>query len=310
MLKHKLTSDSLAESIENAQDLNASDIVSDILNSEHSFNVLLSKKQMKCLTKCINNLTRDAKVIVYFIYKNKGYKKLKCKDFKSYIETHTSLTYDAAIKQVNAAEIAYSIGGKKAIGKFSDASMLAMKKLNKKEINTVIKAIKKTHGESKITKIKLTEEMVKEAIAEFGIGSKDKHSHSYKHTQKYTADGEKVARDNKQKSKSNKHKHRSNDTDVDTKSKDLKKTENITDKNADKRSTKKSATAEKATLATYSELQADFLKHFEKECRNECSSKAIFTAFLKTKSGSNPKTLEKAVKLLTKRLKSLNGQEV
>ncbi|QKG98177.1 hypothetical protein HRJ35_20690 [Shewanella oneidensis MR-1] len=128
-----------------------------------------------------------------------------------------------------------------------------MKNLSKKEIKFVVKAIKKTHGESEITKINLTKEMVEEAISDLAIGCKDKHSPSGKHSKNDTTDGEKVARDNKQKSKSNKHKHRSKDTGVDTKAKNLKKTENITDKNADKRSTKKSATAGKATLATYSE---------------------------------------------------------
>ncbi|TVL16327.1 hypothetical protein [Shewanella algae] len=310
MIKRKLISTNLAESIENGQGMNASKIVTDILNGEHSFNALLSKKQVECLTQCINNSTRDTKVLVYFVYKNKGYKKLKCKDFKSYIETFTSLSYDAAIKQVNAADVAYSIGGKRAIGKFSDASMLAMKKLKEKEINAVIKAIKKTHGESKITKIKLTEEMVKEAIVELGIGSKDKHSPSGKHNKKDTADGTKVARKNKQKSHKSKRNGRSQYEGYDTKTKGWKKTETITDKNADKRSTKKSATAGKEKLATYSKLQTDFLKHFEKECRDNTSSKAIFNAFLKTQSGSKTKTLEKAVKLLTKRLKRLNAKGV
>lgn len=310
MIKRRHTSVAIENALTNVKESNISDIVRDILNSQDMRYVNLNKKQVKILTKCINKSTREAKVIIYFVYKNKGYKKLKCKDFKSYIETFTSLSYDAAIKQVNAADIAYSIGGKKAIGKFSDASMLAMRKLKEKEINAVIKAIKKTHGEPKITKIKLTEEMVKEAIAELGIGSKDKHSHSGKCSQKDAADGTKVARDNKHKPHERKRKHRSQKADTEIKSESQNKTDNFTDKNAEKHSKKKSATAGKETLATYSELQTDFLKHFEKECRDNTSSKAIFNAFLKTKDGANPKTLEKAVKLLTEHLKSLNSKEV
>ncbi|MDN5502090.1 MAG: hypothetical protein L0G80_19525 [Shewanella sp.] len=127
-------------------------------------------KQLGCIVKTSQTELKQALLI---IYKNKGYKKLGCADFKAYVENYLTISYDVALKQVWAASVAYVVNGLDAIGFYSDNSMLPMKDLSDDQIKDVVKHIEEEHGEDITLNGKYTRNIVEAAMRSLGLLKED-----------------------------------------------------------------------------------------------------------------------------------------
>lgn len=129
----------------------------------------LTKDHVKQLSAYVNESTRTTKIALTIVNANQGYKTLGYADFKAYVEGELSISYDAALKQLWAAQTAYKIGGLEAIGRFSDNSMLPMKDLNKNQIKKVVDLLANKHGKEVISEYKCTRSMAEKAMSSLGL---------------------------------------------------------------------------------------------------------------------------------------------
>jgi hypothetical protein len=86
-------------------------------------------EQLKIMTRMINQKMTDIRIAVYLIWYTKAYLSMKYSSFKSYVENELTITYNAATRQVAAAQYANKLFGYEKIGFFSDSSMLTIGRL-------------------------------------------------------------------------------------------------------------------------------------------------------------------------------------
>ncbi|MCT8985281.1 hypothetical protein [Shewanella phaeophyticola] len=235
----------------------------------------LTGKHLKRLAKLVSSSNVQIKLALLIIHENKGYKFYKCKSFKDYVQANFTITYDAALKQVWAAKVAYVVNGVDAIGFFSDNSMLAMKGLSNEQIEDVVEEIESEHGDDVTMNGKYTRKMVEAAMRELGLTANDIDDESVSEEDE-GEDTKPIAKAKQQGSKST-----------------PKLSSNVKQSNIEEDGQSKN--------------HRQFLKQFQKQAAKCKSSKAIITAFIKTDAGKKPKNVKKAIKLLTKHLQKLEA---
>ncbi|WP_445946487.1 hypothetical protein [Shewanella sp.] len=260
-----------------------SKLVSALFNNEDDFKSAiggefeLSRDHVKQLGSIVNTSQVELKQALLIIYKNKGYKELGCKDFKAYVKKYLTLSYDAALKQVWAAKVAYIVNGLDAIGFFSDNSMLAMKDLSDEQIEDVVEHIEEEYGQEVTINAKYTRKMVEAAIRELGLLDKEDSDEDLE------IDDEEVEEDAVE---------QADDEDLDSDTRPVTKANISTSKQSSK--PKQSKVAE----IVQSKSHREFLEQFNIKATENKSSKAIFDAFIETDAGNNTKTVTKAIELL------------
>lgn len=98
---------------------------------------------------------------------NRGFETLGYKDFKSYILAELTLSYDAVIKQMIAANVAIKLFGPDKVGLYSDSSMITLHSLSFELQIKVIIALKakfNKHIEEDLSHKELTKKNVYEAL--------------------------------------------------------------------------------------------------------------------------------------------------
>jgi hypothetical protein len=269
--------------------------VSSLFNSERDFESAIkggskiTKAIIKKLGRIIQKSDSQLKQALLLIYTNEGYKALKCKSFKAYIKKHQTITYDAALKQVMAAKVAYVVNGLDAIGFYSDHSMLAMKDLSDDQIENVVEQIEEEYGENITISGKYTRKMVEAAMRKLSLLDKDGSNEDLE------IDDEETEEDPVEQV--------NDDLDFDDDDDDDKPVAKP------KTSTKQSSKVKQTYIedVVKSESHRQFLEQFKVKADKFKSSKAIFTSFIETNSGKNPETVKKAIKLLSKHLKTLEA---
>ncbi|MGE6648484.1 hypothetical protein ACQKE0_04325 [Shewanella colwelliana] len=125
---------------------------------------VMTDMQLDICTDKVNTSTKNLKLTLLAIYVSKGWKAGGYISFKDYVESSLNITYDAALKQAIAAEIAYRSIGINAVGKFSDASMLAMKGFTDVAQKKIVKHLRKKSPRDPIKDHSLTASQVEKAI--------------------------------------------------------------------------------------------------------------------------------------------------
>lgn len=124
----------------------------------------MNREQLDICTVKLNASARNQKLNLLAIYASHGWMAGGYDSFKDYTEDCLCITYDAALKQARAAEVAYLNFGIKSVGKFSDASMLALVDFNDKQIKKILNRIRKNCQHDPIEDFSLTASQVKNAI--------------------------------------------------------------------------------------------------------------------------------------------------
>ncbi|GGP74171.1 hypothetical protein GCM10009347_42910 [Shewanella algicola] len=270
-----------------------SKLVSALFNNERDFKSAiggkfkLSRDHVKHLGSIVKTSQIELKQALLIIHKNKGYKKLGYADFKAYVENHLKISYDAALKQVWAARVAYEVNGADAIGFFSDNSMLPMKDLTDEEIQDVVEHIEEEYGEDITISGKYTRKIVEGAMRSLGLLDKDNSDVDLE------VDDEEAEEDAVEQV--------NDDLDFDD-DKPLAKP---------KTPTKQSSKVKQTYIedVVKSESHRQFLEQFKIKAKDSTKIKAIFAAFIETDAGKKPKKVKIAIKLLTKHLKNLKKLE-
>ncbi|MCT7945412.1 hypothetical protein [Shewanella septentrionalis] len=239
----------------------------------------LSRDHVKHLGSIVKTSQIELKQALFIIHENKGYKKLGYADFKAYVENNLKISYDVALKQVWAARVAHVVNGPHAIGFFSDNSMLPMKDLTDEEIQDVVEHIEEEHGEDITINGKYTRKIVEAAMRSLDLLDKDNSD-----------DGLDVEVNDEVKE----------DADLDFDDSD----DETLDSDAKAKISAKQSNTEKVKQ---SESHRQFLKQFKIKADKFKSSKAIIAAFIDTDAGKKLKAVKKAIKLLTKHLKTLEA---
>lgn len=240
-------------------------------------NYELTRDHVEKLSALVNASSIATKIALLIIDKNKGYKAFGFESFKDYVKKTLKISYDAALKQLWAARVAYCMGGRDAIGRFSDNSMLPMKGLDNDQIDNVKKALKKKHGQQLISEYKCTRTMVEDAMRSLGLLVDDDSEPLDIATDKF-ADDEFTFED----------------------------TENNSETEMVVKAGKKSAPSQEAQQQNSSQFsnnlsnnQRQFLAQFNAETAKSKSIKAVFDAFVETDAGNNPDTVMRAIRHLT-----------
>jgi RNAse (barnase) inhibitor barstar len=282
-----------------------SKLVSELFKNEHDFESAiggvfeLSSSHVKQLSNIVNASQIELKQALLIIYKNKGYETLGCDDFKAYVKKYLTISYDAALKQVWAARVAYVVNGLDAIGFYSDNSMLPMKDLTDEEIQDVVEHIEEENGEDITISGKYTRKIVEAAMGSLGLLDKD-----------VSDDGLDLEVDDEVEE----------DADLDFDDGD---DETLDSDAKAKISTKQSSKPKQSNAeeVKQSKCHRQFLKQFNIKATKSKNSKAIFDAFIKTDAGKNLKIVTKAIELLcehsvalaktttTKALKKMEAQD-
>jgi len=105
----------------------------------------------------INASTKTQKTALFLVDNTKSYVALKCHSLKEFVEKHTSLTYDAAVKQLEAARIAVQHFGFEFINYFSDASLRTLMQIQ--NFNVREQVIEKICSDNKVDRSNLTKKM-------------------------------------------------------------------------------------------------------------------------------------------------------
>jgi hypothetical protein len=271
--------------------------VSSLFNSERDFESAIkggskiTKAIIKKLGRIIQKSDSQLKQALLLIYTNEGYKALKCKSFKAYIKKHQTITYDAALKQVMAAKVAYVVNGLDAIGFYSDNSMLAMKDLSDDQIEDVVEQIEKEHGDDVTINGEYTRKMVEAAMRKLSLLDKDGSNEDL------DVDDEETEEDAVEQV--------NDDLDLDDDDDDDKHVAKS------KTPTKQSSKVKQTYIedVVKSESHRQFLEQFKIKAKDSTKIKAIFAAFIETDAGKKPKKVKIAIKLLTKHLKNLKTLE-
>lgn len=125
---------------------------------------VMTDVQLGICTDKVNKSAKNLKLNLLAIYTSDGWKAGGYSSFKDYAECCLDITYDAALKQAMAAQIAYHSIGINAVGKFSDASMLAMKGFTDKQQKKILKRVRKHSLHDPINDHSLTASQVEKAI--------------------------------------------------------------------------------------------------------------------------------------------------
>jgi hypothetical protein len=247
----------------------------------------LSRDHVEQLNIIVNTSQFELKQALFIIYENKGYKELGCADFKAYVKKYLTLSYDAALKQALAAKVAYVVNGLDAIGFYSDNSMLAMKDLSDDQIEDVVEKIEEEHGDGVTINGEYTRKMVEAAMRKLSLLDKDGSNEDLE------IDDEEAEEDPVE---------QVND-DLDFDDDDDKPVAKP------KTSTKQSSKVKQTYIedVVKSESHRQFLEQFKVKADKFKSSKAIIAAFIDTDAGKKLKAVKKAIKLLTKHLKTLEA---
>lgn len=261
-----------------------SKLVPALFNNDDNFksafegNFELSNDQVKQLSTIVTTSQTELKQALLIIYKNDGYKKLGCADFKAYVKENLTISYDVALKQVWAAKVAYAINGMDAIGFYSDNSMLPMKDLSNDQIEEVVEHIEEEHGEEITIVGKYTRKIVEAAMRSLGLLQEDDSDEDLE-----------VEED-------------SVEQDDDSLDFDGSDDETLDSDTKAKTSTKQSSKAKKTSTdkIKQSKSHRQFLEQFNLKAEKCKSSKAIFEAFIETDAGKNQAILAKAIEFLMK----------
>lgn len=124
----------------------------------------MNREQLDICTEKLNKSARNQKLNLLAIYTSQGWMAGGYDSFKDYTDCRLSITYDAALKQARAAEVAYLNFGIKSVGKFSDASMLTLVDFSDKQIKKILKRISKSSRHDPIEDFSLTARQVEDAI--------------------------------------------------------------------------------------------------------------------------------------------------
>lgn len=268
-----------------------SKLVSELFNDERDFKSAfdgtfkLSRDHVKHLGSIVKTSQIELKQALFIIHENKGYKKLGYADFKAYVENNLKISYDVALKQVWAARVAHVVNGPHAIGFFSDNSMLPMKDLTDEEIQDVVEHIEEEHGENITISGKYTRKIVEGAMRSLDLLDKDVSDDGLDLEVDDEVEEDVVEQE---------------DADLDFDDSD----DETLDSDAKAKISAKQSNAEKVKQ---SESHRQFLKQFKIKADKFKSSKAIIAAFIDTDAGKKLKTVKKAIKLLTKHLKTLEA---
>ncbi len=268
-----------------------SKLVSELFNDERDFKSAfdgtfkLSRDHVKHLGSIVKTSQIELKQALFIIHENKGYKKLGYADFKAYVENNLKISYDVALKQVWAARVAHVVNGPHAIGFFSDNSMLPMKDLTDEEIQDVVEHIEEEHGEDITINGKYTRKIVEGAMRSLDLLDKDVSDDGLDLEVDDEVEEDVVEQE---------------DADLDFDDSD----DETLDSDAKAKISAKQSNAEKVKQ---SESHRQFLKQFKIKADKFKSSKAIIAAFIDTDAGKKLKTVKKAIKLLTKHLKTLEA---
>lgn len=146
----------------------------------------MSNEQLEICTNKVNTSTKNLKLNLLAIYTSNGWMAGDYSSFKDYVECCLKISYDAALKQAIAAQIAYSSIGINAVGKFSDASMLAMKGFTDSQQKEILKRVRKQSSHDPINDHSLTASQVEKAIKDLypSINKEDKQQKEEKKDQK------------------------------------------------------------------------------------------------------------------------------
>ena len=97
-------------------------------------NALPSSELAIACKHTINNSTKLTKIALFIIWSTRSYEELGYLNMKKFIIKETCLTYDSAIKQLEAAKIAAEHFGIDKIGYFSDSSMRTLAQIRNFDI--------------------------------------------------------------------------------------------------------------------------------------------------------------------------------
>jgi hypothetical protein len=129
----------------------------------------MNNKQLKSCTKKVNQSAKNLKLVLLSVYISQGWIAGGYDSFKDYVLCSLNITYNAALKQAIAAEVAYKSIGFDAVGKFSDASMLAMKGFTYKEQKKILNRACEQSPHDPINDHSLTASQVKKAIEDLNL---------------------------------------------------------------------------------------------------------------------------------------------
>jgi hypothetical protein len=268
--KHVIQSNSSNKSFPKSKLVSALFNDEDNLQSAFDGEFKLSRDHVEQLNIIVNTSQIELKQALFIIYENKGYEALGCDDFKAYVKKYLTLSYDAALKQALAAKVAYVINGLDAIGFYSDNSMLPMKDLSDVQIKNVVEQIEEEHDMDITIRGKYTRKMVEAAMRELDLLDDI------------------------------------DDVPVSDRDDDQAEDEEL-DVEPPTKEKQHSSTPKTDSSPTLSNSLKQFLKALKKKTAEHGDTKAIFTSFIETNSGKNPETVKKAIKLLSKHLKTLEA---
>lgn len=89
-----------------------------------------SKLMAELCSSTIRTAVALTKLALFLVWHTRSYVVYGCKTMKDYIQLHTNITYDAGIKQLEAAKICAEHFGLKRIGDFSDNALRTMARLD------------------------------------------------------------------------------------------------------------------------------------------------------------------------------------
>lgn len=273
-----------------SQSFAKSKLVSALFNNDDNFksafegNFELSNDQVKQLSTIVTTSQTELKQALLIIYKNEGYKKLGCADFKAYVKENLTISYDVALKQVWAAKVAYAINGMDAIGFYSDNSMLPMKDLSNDQIEEVVEHIEEVRGEEITIVGKYTRKIVEAAMRSLGLLQEVNSNNDLDLDVNDGVEEDSVEQD---------------DDSLDFDGSD---DETLDSDTKPKTSTKQSFRAKHPSTdkIKQSKSHRQFLEQFNLKAEKCKSSKAIFEAFIETDAGKNQAILAKAIEFLMK----------
>lgn len=129
--------------------------------------IALSVSQAQFITQQLIQDMKRFKLNLLVMKINRGFETLGYKDFKSYVLAELTLSYDAVIKQMIAANAAIKLFGPDKVGLYSDSSMITLHSLSFELQIKVIIALKakfNKHIEEDLSHKELTKKNVYEAL--------------------------------------------------------------------------------------------------------------------------------------------------
>ena len=105
------------------------------------FNIKKGEPSKELAALCaltINTAVALVKLALFLVWHTRSFTTYGCKNMKEFIQHHTSITYDAGIKQLEAARICAELFGLSRMGDFSDSALRTLAKLPEKLRSKVV----------------------------------------------------------------------------------------------------------------------------------------------------------------------------